>query len=98
MKSKNYQARWISKERLAEIRRTRASARGMILDGFNGFLIVEPVGSNLGEGPVLSTEEADYELRPVWCAEAKTKLREARELLGLSSHPVAEEHQAEALI
>jgi len=87
-----YHARWISKRRRDEVRRSSDSSRGIFLDSFNGFLVVEPVASSLGDGPVLSREEADYELRPVWCSEAKPKLREARELLGLSPQPVSEEY------
>jgi hypothetical protein len=88
-----YQARWISKRRLDEIRRTKESGKGLVLDSFNGFLIVEPQGTELGDGPVLSAAEADYELRPVWCAGAKAKLRDARQLLGLGAEAVTQEHQ-----
>jgi hypothetical protein len=91
-----YQARWISKRRLDAIRRAKASGQGVILDSFNGFLVVEPVGSELGDGPVLSQEEADYELRPVWCSGVKARLREARMLLGLSPEAVVEAQHAEA--
>jgi hypothetical protein len=86
-----YQARWISKRRLHAVRKTNLSGKGLILDSFNGFLIVEPVGSDLGDGPVLTQEEADYELRPVWCSGTKARLREARELLGLSPQAVIEQ-------
>jgi hypothetical protein len=92
-----YQARWISKRRLDAIRRTRESTRGIPLDSFNGFLMVEPVGSNLGDGPVLSREEADFELRPVWCSGTKARLRDARELLGLDPEAVNEEQLAETV-
>jgi hypothetical protein len=92
-----YQARWISKRRLDEIRRTREYRQGIVLDSFNGFLIVEPVGSNLGDGPVLSLEEADYELQPVWCAGAKARLREARERLGLNPEAAPRESLTESL-
>jgi hypothetical protein len=92
-----YQARWISKRRLDEIRKSRESCQGIVLDSFNGFLIVEPVRSNLGDGPILSLEEADYELRPVWCAGVKAKLREARECLGLDPEAVLEPMMAETV-
>jgi hypothetical protein len=81
----SFQARWISKQRLDAIRRSREVARGVLLDSFNGFLIVEPVGSDLGDGSILSREDADYELNPVWCSGPKGRLREARRLLGLAA-------------
>ena len=93
----DYHARWVSKRRLEHIRRTKDPTRVVVLDSFNGFLIVEPMGSNLGDGPVLSRVEADYELRPVWCGEAKAKLREARELLGLDPEAVKEKQLAETV-
>ena len=95
--TQGYQARWVSKRRLDQIRKAKETAKGIVLDSFNGFLIVEPVGSNLGDGPLLSREEADYELRPVWCSGAKARLREARELLGLSPAAVAEQQLAETV-
>jgi hypothetical protein len=93
-----YQARWVSKRRLDQIRKAKDPARVVILDSFNGFLIVEPVGSNLGDGPVLSRDEADYELRPVWCSGVKAKLREARELLGLNPEAVKEQQLADTVV
>jgi hypothetical protein len=88
-----HQARWISKGRLEQLRRARSSGRGVVLESFSGFLIVEPKGSDLGDGPVLSHQEADYELRPVWCAGNKTRLKEARELLGLGAEAVINEQR-----
>jgi hypothetical protein len=89
-----YQARWISKQRLEELRRTRQVQQGIVLDSFNGFLIVEPVGSDLGDGPILSPEEADFELQPVWCSGPRARLRAARELLGLDPEGVPERSAA----
>jgi hypothetical protein len=93
----DYQARWISKRRLDAVRKSGAITRGVVLDSFNGFLIVEPVGGELGDGPVLTREEADYELRPVWCAGSKAKLKEARRRLGLTAEAVAEDYAGTAL-
>jgi hypothetical protein len=81
-----YEARWISKPRLESIRKSNIIGQAVVLDSFNGFLIVEPRGSKLGDGTVLSREEADYELTPVWCSGPKAKLRGARKLLGLETH------------
>jgi hypothetical protein len=78
-----YQARCISRQRLDAVRRSGAVTQGIVLDSFNGFLIVEPVGSNLGDGAVLAPQDADYELSPVWCSGPKGRLNEARRLLGL---------------
>jgi hypothetical protein len=96
MKSE-YQARWTSKQRLDAVRKAKRRDWSLALDSFNGWLIVEPKGSGLGDGPVLSRSEADYELRPVWCSGAKAKLREARRLLGLDADAVSEKQLADAL-
>lgn len=80
-----YQARWISRPRIDTLRRTGRLSKGALVDYYNGYLIVEPVGSDLGDGAVLSLEDADYELRPVWCLASKVKIAEARKLLGLDS-------------
>jgi len=79
----HYQARRISKRRADEVKRTGAIGRSLLLDTFNGIIIVEAAGANLGDGDVLSPEEADYELQPVWHLGPKTVLREARRRLGL---------------
>jgi hypothetical protein len=77
-----YQIRWISKQR-AEVVKKAGLGRALLLDNINGFLILEAVGSGLGDGPILSQREADYELQPVWCTGPKAQLREARRRLGL---------------
>ena len=79
-----HQARWISKQRLASLRKSGQIGHAIALDCLNGFLIVEPVGSNLGDGPVLNQTEAQYELNPAWCLDSLTKLNEARSRLGLA--------------
>lgn len=82
----NYQARRISKARADQLKRSGSIiGRAILLDTFNGFIIVEPVGSNLGDGAPLSFEEADYELQPVWHLGPKATLREARRRLGLEA-------------
>jgi hypothetical protein len=80
--SSDYQATWVSKQRAEHLRRIGVG-RGILLESFNGFLVVEAVGSKLGDGLVLSHQEADYELQAVWCTGPKAKLTEARRLLGL---------------
>jgi hypothetical protein len=85
-----YQIRWISKQR-AEAVKKAGLGRAVLLDNINGFLIVEPVGSDLGDGKVLSEREADYELQPVWCTGPKAQLREVRRRLGLGSGSLAGE-------
>jgi hypothetical protein len=80
-----HQARWVSKKRLSELRKSGELSRGLLLDSINGWIIVEPVGSNLGDGDVMAPDTADYELSPVWCPGSKAKLKEARRLLGLSA-------------
>ncbi|MGH7173149.1 MAG: hypothetical protein ACRELG_22940 [Gemmataceae bacterium] len=80
-----FQARWISKRRADEVKRSGVPRRTMLLDTFNGFILIEPGDSNLGDGEVLSVEEADYELQPVWHLGPLATLREARKRLGLAA-------------
>jgi hypothetical protein len=87
MMETRHQVRWLSKARRGELRRSGASSRGILLDSLKGFLIVEPVGAKLGDGEILTTEEADFELSDAWCVEPQRKLREARRLLGLEVSP-----------
>jgi hypothetical protein len=83
----NYQARWISKTRADAVRKEARGKGGVLLSAYNGMIVVEPKGTHLGDGKVLSPPEADYELQPVWCIETKTKLEGARKLLGLKTSP-----------
>lgn len=80
-----YQARWISKARLETLRKMAQMGSVLVLNSVGGFLIVEPVGSKLGDGRILSPDEADYEVSPVWCQDLKTKITQARALLGLEA-------------
>jgi hypothetical protein len=80
-----FQARRISKPRADEVKKSSALGRGMLLDTFNGIILIEPLDSNLGDGDILSPQEADYELQPVWHLGPKTRLREARKRLGLEA-------------
>jgi hypothetical protein len=82
-----YQARWLSKPRRDQLRRSGASTQGILLDSLKGFVIVEPVGSNLGDAELLTPEEADFELSDAWCLDSPLKLREARKRLGLEAQP-----------
>jgi hypothetical protein len=80
-----FQARRISKRRADEVKKSRALGRAMLLDTFNGIILIEPRDNDLGDGDILSPEEADYELQPVWHLGPKTRLREARKRLGLDA-------------
>jgi hypothetical protein len=80
-----YEARRISKRRLAELRKARALGSAVVLDTYMGFLIVEPVGSNLGDGAILTERDADYELQSVWYLGPPAILRQARKVLGLDA-------------
>jgi hypothetical protein len=81
----DYQVRWISKRRAETLRKEGLLRQTTLLDSFNGFLLIEPVGSDLGDGAVLSFQEADYELQPAWCPGPKANLERARRLVGLDS-------------
>ena len=78
-----YQARWISRDRATHLKRTGRLGQAILLDTFNGFILVEPVGSDLGDGPVLSPEEATFELQEVWYTGPRSRLKDARVRLGL---------------
>lgn len=80
-----FQARRISKRRADELKKAGLPRRAMLLDTFNGIILIEPLDSNLGEGEALAMEEADYELQPVWHLGPRTALREARKRLGLDA-------------
>jgi hypothetical protein len=92
----SHQARWISKTRADAVRKEVKAHGSVLLSAYNGMIIVEPKGGNLGDGQVLSPPEADYELQPVWCIEPKTKLEGARKLLGLDVRQAARERQVSA--
>jgi hypothetical protein len=81
----HFQARRISKPRADQVKKSAALGRALLLDTFNGILVVEPADANLGDGEVLSLQEADYELQPVWHLGPKAMLREARKRLGLEA-------------
>jgi hypothetical protein len=80
-----YDARWITKRRLDEIRKSGRASRTIVLDSMKGFIIIEPEGSHLGDGDRLPPEGADYEVRPEWCLDPRGKIAEARRLLGLAN-------------
>ena len=84
MKSE-HQARWITKPRIEAVRKAGRMGQGILLDSVSGFIVIEPIGSDLGDGPILSPQEADYELNPAWCSESNAKLRQARRLVGLET-------------
>jgi hypothetical protein len=80
-----YEARWVSRGRAQALRRSGGVRQGVLLDSFNGFILVGPAGTGLADGPALSASEADYELNPAWCPGPRAKLVEARRLLGLDA-------------
>lgn len=97
MMDNHHQARWISRPRLNILRKTGRLGAAVMLESFNGYLIIEPIGAELGDGEIMSTETADYELQPVWCTGDKVRLREARKRLGLETDSMAGAAQMAAL-
>lgn len=85
-----YQAQWITKDRIRSLRKAGGWKNAILLDSFKGFIIIQPSGETYGDGEMLSEEAADYELRPEWCTGAKRQLIEARRLLRLDAEEVAE--------
>jgi hypothetical protein len=78
-----FQARWISKARSQLVRKKGALGDGLILNSCKGFIVLEPRSNPIGDGEVLSTEAARFELDPVWCLDSPAKVGRARRLLGL---------------
>jgi len=79
-----YEARWVSKQR-AQVLKRRLPPTAILLDVFSGFIVVQPAGSDFGDGPVLSPQEAEFELQPAWFLGHKPVLLQARRKLGLES-------------
>jgi hypothetical protein len=61
----HYQVRWVTRRRLEELKKAGRLGQGLFLNLFSGAVVVEPAGGDLGDGPVLSEAEAEYELQPV---------------------------------
>jgi hypothetical protein len=78
-----YQARWISKQQTRFLKKTGMLTNSIVLDSLKGPIVVEPAGTDRRDSGVLPLDVADYELRPAWCLEPKTKVQKARQLLGL---------------
>jgi hypothetical protein len=87
MNTATYRARWVSPQRLVEIKRKGQLADAKVLDLFNGSIVIEPADRPLGDGPVLSRQDVERELQPAWHLGAARKLTEARQLLGLNHRP-----------
>jgi hypothetical protein len=80
-----FEARWISRQRADALKRNGSLKDAVVLDTFNGLIAVQPEGSRMADGDVLSPQEADYELQAAWFSGPMAKLREARQRLGLES-------------
>jgi hypothetical protein len=80
-----YKAQWISKSRCEALRKSQPRQDVLLLDTFEGFIVVEPADESLGDGPVLSPDECDYELRLAWYAGPVARLAAARQRLGLGA-------------
>ena len=80
-----YQAQWISRRRMNELKKAGLPGKVVLLNHLNGGIVVGRAGSELGDGPVLTADEADYELQPTWVSDSQATLRQARERLGLGA-------------
>jgi hypothetical protein len=85
-----YKAQRISKQRAEDLKKHGRLGGSLLMDLFNGFLLVEPADRDLGDGEVLSPPEADYELQPAWYQGPPATLREARRRLGLEAGILSE--------
>ena len=82
---KQYEARWVSRQRYNTLRRSGRLGDTLLLETTNGYLVVQPAGSDAGDGAALSPAEADYELQSVWFPGPPPVLRQARGMLGLET-------------
>jgi hypothetical protein len=82
-----YHASWVSKDRSQALRKAGSLRDAVLLDNPGGFILVAPAGRRLADGPRLSPDDADYELRPAWCLNSPARLAEARRRLGLDPDP-----------
>jgi hypothetical protein len=80
----NFQARRVSRQLVSTLRRSGSIEPGLILDTFKGFIVVEPCNRPLGDGEVLTVQDAVMEIQPAWCLEPKAKVVRAHRLLGLN--------------
>lgn len=83
----SHQARWSSKPHVEAMRKTGLLREAILLNSMKGYIVVEPTKKQLGDGAVLSDDEADYEVRPEWCLAPKKTVGEARKRLGLLDVP-----------
>jgi hypothetical protein len=81
----DYQAQWVSRRRMNELKKAGLPGKAVLLNHLNGGIVVGRAGSDLGDGPALSAEEADYELQAAWVSDSQATLRQARERLGLGA-------------
>jgi hypothetical protein len=84
-----HEARWVTRPRSEALKRSGALGEAILLDTYNGSILVGLAGSGLADGPALSREEADYELQDAWHYGPKAKLRAARNHLGLEASALA---------
>jgi hypothetical protein len=94
----SYDARWVSKPRADELRRRGVPRDTVLVGALKGFIVVEPHKSHLGDGPDLSSLEAQVELDIVWCTETRVKLRQARLLLGLENRSLPCDERSPAAV
>jgi hypothetical protein len=87
--SPRYHARWVSKNRSQALKKAGSLRDSVLLDNPSGFILVEPAGKRLADGPTLSAEDAEYELQPAWCLDSPARLAGARRRLGLDPDPQA---------
>ena len=84
-----FQAQWVSRHKAQAIKRAGPKKDAVLLDTFTGIIIVEPEGKQWGDGPVLTPDEAAFELQPAWHYGPAARIREARRRLGLETNPDA---------
>jgi hypothetical protein len=79
----------VSRSKAHAIKRAGPKKDAVLLDTFKGIIIVEPKGKRWGDGAVLTSDEAEFELQPAWHYGPVDKIREARRRLGLDNNPDA---------
>lgn len=84
-------ARRMSRERFKQMMTHEGSGReGIVFYCVtNGPIVVEPEDGDMGDGEILSVEEADRCLRETWCYANPELISGARQLLGLEPEKTA---------
>ncbi len=84
-----YLSRWISRGLARKTRRIREAGGFLFPTNWERHIVIEPEGSNLGDGPILTRGQASYQICRVFCQEDDMDelIDRIRALLGFRHDP-----------